>query len=57
MDLGKGQNRPYLSQKRLFGKNLTRNSSFWRWRNVNAWFKELESYEDPRYIKAYKIKI
>ncbi|MCK4308075.1 hypothetical protein KAW50_07630 [candidate division WOR-3 bacterium] len=35
----------------------TRNSSFWRLRNLNDWFKELESYEDPRYIKGYKVKI
>ena len=35
----------------------TRNSFFWRLRNLNAWFKEQESYEDSRYIKAYKIEI
>jgi len=35
----------------------TRNSSFWRLRNLEAWFKEQASYEDPRYLKAYKIEI
>ena len=35
----------------------TRNSAFWRLRNLNTWFKEQESYEDPRYLKAYSIKI
>ena len=35
----------------------TRNSAFWRLRNLNAWFKEQESYEDPKYLKAYAIKI
>ena len=35
----------------------TRNSSFWRLRNLEAWFKEQESYEDPRYLKAYSIEI
>ena len=35
----------------------TRNSSFWRLRNLRAWFKEQESYEDCRYLKAYKIEI
>jgi len=35
----------------------TRNSSFWRLRNLNAWFKEQESYEDSRYLKAYSIEI
>src|SRR3989338_4183778 len=34
----------------------TRHSSFWRLRNLNAWFKEQESYEDSRYLKAYKIE-
>jgi len=32
-------------------------SSLWRLRNLNAWFKEQESYEDSRYLKAYSIKI
>jgi len=32
-------------------------SSLWRSRNLEAWFKEQESYEDLRYIEAYKIKI
>ena len=35
----------------------TRASSFWRLRNLNAWFKEQESYEDSRYLEAYQIKI
>jgi hypothetical protein len=35
----------------------TRNSSLWRLRNLRAWFKEQESYEDPRYLEAYQIKI
>jgi len=35
----------------------TRNSSFWRLRNLRAWFKEQESYEDLRYLESYKIKI
>ncbi len=35
----------------------TRNSSFWRLRNLNAWFKEQESYEDLRYLKCCQIKI
>ena len=35
----------------------TRNSLFWRLRNLKAWFKEQESYEDSRYIKSYSIKI
>jgi hypothetical protein len=35
----------------------TRNSAFWRLRNLNAWFKEQESYEDSRYLKSYSIKI
>jgi len=34
----------------------TRSSSFWRLRNLEAWFKEQESYEDLRYIESYKIK-
>ena len=34
----------------------TRNSFFWRLRNLKAWFKEQESYEDSRYIKTYKIE-
>ena len=33
------------------------NSRLWRLRNLNAWFKEQESYEDPRYLKTYAIKI
>ncbi len=33
------------------------NSSLWRLRNLGAWFKEQESYEDSRYIKSYSIKI
>jgi hypothetical protein len=35
----------------------TRHSSFWRLRNLEAWFKEQESYEDLRYLEAYQIKI
>ena len=35
----------------------TRNSSFWRLRNLEAWFKEQESYEDLRYLECYQIKI
>jgi len=35
----------------------TQNSSFWRLRNLNAWFKEQESYEDLRYIKSYSTEI
>lgn len=35
----------------------TRNSSFWRLRNLGAWFKEQESYEDSRYLEYYQIKI
>jgi len=35
----------------------TRNSSFWRLRNLKAWFKEQASYEDLRYIKSYSTKI
>ena len=35
----------------------TRASSFWRARNLKAWFKEQESYEDLRYLKPYSIKI
>ena len=35
----------------------TRNSSLWRLRNLKAWFEEQESYEDSRYLKAYKIEI
>jgi hypothetical protein len=35
----------------------TRNSSFWRLRNLKAWFKEQESYEDPRYLKAYAVEM
>lgn len=33
------------------------NSSLWRLRNLQAWFKEQESYEDSRYLESYKIKI
>ncbi len=33
------------------------NSFLWRLRNLKAWFKEQESYEDSRYLKAYKIEI
>jgi hypothetical protein len=35
----------------------TQNSSFWRLRNLNSWFKEQESYEDSRYLESYKIEI
>jgi len=35
----------------------TRFSSLWRAQNLNAWFKEQESYEDVRYIKSYSTKI
>jgi len=35
----------------------TRNSSFWRLRNLKAWFKEQASYEDLRYLECYQIKI
>ncbi len=35
----------------------TRFSSFWRAQNLKAWFKEQASYEDPRYLKSYLIKI
>ncbi len=35
----------------------TRDSSFWRLRNLKAWFKEQASYEDLKYIKSYSIKI
>jgi hypothetical protein len=35
----------------------TRNSSLWRLRNLETWFKEQWSYEDPRYLKAYSIEI
>jgi len=35
----------------------TRNSSLWRLRNLETWFKEQKSYEDSRYIKEYQIKI
>ncbi len=34
----------------------TQNSLFWRLRNLKAWFKEQESYEDLRYLKSYSIK-
>ena len=32
-------------------------SSLWRSRNLEAWFKEQESYEDLRYLECYQIKI
>ena len=35
----------------------TRNSQFWRLRNLGAWFKEQESYEDQRYLKYYSVEI
>jgi len=35
----------------------TRSSDFWRLRNLNAWFKEQESYEDSRYLKPHSIEI
>ena len=35
----------------------TRGSYFWRLRNLRAWFKEQESYEDLRFLESYKIKI
>jgi hypothetical protein len=35
----------------------TRYSDFWRFRNLNVWFKEQESYEDPRYLKHYSVEI
>jgi hypothetical protein len=31
----------------------TQSSSLWRTRNLGAWFKEQDSYEDFRYIKSY----
>jgi hypothetical protein len=33
------------------------NSSLWRLRNLKAWFKEQESYEDLRYLECYQTKI
>ncbi len=33
------------------------NSHLWRLRNLEAWFKEQESYEDLRYLESYSIKI
>jgi len=33
------------------------NSRLWRLRNLNAWFKEQESYEDSRYLKYYSVEI
>jgi hypothetical protein len=33
------------------------NSSLWRLRNLKTWFKEQESYEDPRYLKYYSVGI
>ena len=35
----------------------TRFSSFWRAQNLKTWFKEQESYEDPRYLKFFSVKI
>jgi hypothetical protein len=35
----------------------TRDSSFWRLRNLKAWFKEQGSYEDTRYLEYYPVKI
>jgi len=35
----------------------TRNSHLWRLRNLDNWFKEQESYEDPRYLKYYSVEI
>jgi hypothetical protein len=35
----------------------TRYSDFWRSRNLEAWFKEQDSYEDARYLECYQIKI
>ena len=32
-------------------------SRLWRLRNLSAWFKEQESYEDLRYLEYYAIKI
>lgn len=34
-----------------------RKGPVWTSRNLKAWFKEQESYEDPRYLKAYTIEI
>ncbi len=33
------------------------NSHLWRLRNLKAWFKEQESYEDLRYLRYYSIEI
>ncbi len=35
----------------------THSSSLWRARNLGAWFKEQESYEDQRYLKYYSVEI
>ncbi len=35
----------------------TRNSFFWRLRNLKSWFREQESYEDLRYIESYSTEI
>jgi len=35
----------------------TRASDFWRLRNLHAWFKEQDSYEDLRYLESHLIKI
>jgi hypothetical protein len=34
-----------------------KSSSFWREQNLKAWFKEQESYEDQRYVKAYLVDL
>ncbi len=36
---------------------INKSSDFWRLQNLNAWFKEQESYEDSRYLKSYAIEI
>ena len=35
----------------------TQSSFLWRSRNLKAWFKEQESYEDQRYLKYYPVEI
>ena len=35
----------------------TRYSDFWRFRNLETWFREQASYEDTRYLECYQIKI
>ena len=35
----------------------THSSDFWRLRNLDAWFKEQDSYEDLRYLRLPSIKI